>query len=246
MVGNVLLTLLVSRLLIFCWQLTGLLRAIEQDFLSNRNILKTRALQGVSLIIVLFTLVYSLELIQSTVHFKQALKIHAQPGTSRAYQLTLDNKQLIIRGDLEIGITQTARTLIKGRQEISSVVLESQGGHIYEGRGLARLFIENQLDTYVYQQCSSACTTAFIGGRNRLLGAGGKLGFHQYKLDRSQYRPGLLPFYDLGAEQQRDQALFLTRGVDPGFVKKMFEQAPNKIWFPPTDVAVISERCACS
>jgi hypothetical protein len=241
MVGNVLLSLLVTRGFVFPWQLLGLLRAIERDFFANREILKTRALQGLAVLTVMFTLIYSLELIQGTVHHRQVLKVFAQPGAPIAYKLTVKGDQLIVHGDLDIGITRAVQRFIQDRLEIRSVVLESRGGHIYEGRGLARIFIDRQYDTYVYDECSSACATAFIGGRKRFIGVQGKLGFHQYKLDHSQTRTGMLRFFDLDEEQRRDQALFRTRGIEPQFLDQMFDQPASQIWFPQLDVLLASK-----
>ncbi len=114
---------------------------------------------------------------------------------------------------------------------MTSVILKSPGGHVYEGRGLAKLFIKNQLDTFVYEECSSACATAFIGGRYRLLGPKGKLGFHQYKLDTSGYGKYMF-FYNPEAEQKHDLELFRLRGVQKEFREKMYIRTADQIWFP--------------
>ncbi|MFT5397741.1 MAG: hypothetical protein ACI8XW_000528, partial [Gammaproteobacteria bacterium] len=106
-----------------------------------------------------------------------------------------------------------------------------RGGQIYEGRGLSKLFTENEFDTYVYGECSSACTTAFVGGKRRYIGPRGKLGFHQYRVETTEYSQ-FVPFYDIRVEQQRDLALFKARGIDQDFLGEMFYQPANKIWFP--------------
>jgi len=71
--------------------------------------------------------------------------------------------------------------LIKENPQLSFVILESPGGQIYEGRGLSRLFTKHQLDTYSYKECSSACATAYIGGKQRYPGSNDEIGFHQYE-----------------------------------------------------------------
>ncbi len=228
-----LFSLFLTRLVIFPWQLIGLLRAIELDYLERKNFMKTRALQGLALSTVLFTLIYSLEVIQGTFFYIQQLESYSRSGDKVAYQLNLseNQQQLVIRGDLDIGITTATRAVIAAHPQIKSVVLQSRGGHIYEGRGLARLFTEHGVDTYVYEECSSACTTAFIGGKRRHIGTGGKLGFHQYWVETTEYSQ-FVPFYNIRAEQQRDLALFQARGVDQAFLNKMFHQPAHRIWFP--------------
>jgi len=225
-------SLFFTRAIVFPWQLIGLLRAIEQDYLDKKIFMKTRALQALALLTVLFTLIYSLEVIQGTLFYLKQVEIYSRPGDKVSYQLNLiEDQQLSIRGDLGIGITTAVRSMLAEHKQIKSVVLESRGGQIYEGRGLSKLFTESELDTYVYGECSSACTTAFIGGKRRYVGSQGKLGFHQYWVKTTEYSK-FVPFYDIHAEQERDLALFKTRGIDQNFLEKMFHQPANKIWFP--------------
>ncbi len=226
-------SLFFTRLIIFPWQLIGLLRAVEFDYLEHRNILKTRALQGFALLTVLFTLVYCLEVIQGTLYYIDQVESYSRPGDKVAYELKVseDQQHLIIRGDLDIGITTAVRSTIQAHPQIRSVVLQSRGGQIYEGRGLAKLFTEHGIDTYVYEECSSACTTAFIGGKQRYIGTQGKLGFHQYRVETTEASQ-FVQFYNIRAEQQRDLALFESRGVAPAFLNRVFDQPASRIWFP--------------
>lgn len=227
-----LISLFFTRLVVFPWQLVGLFRAIENDYLAERNIFKTRGLQGIALLLMLITLVYSLEVIQGAIFYRSQVEFYAQPKAGRSYTLEVTaNRKLKVQGDFEVGISTAAGAILSENPDIRAVVLQSRGGQIYEGRGLARLFIELGLDTYVFEECSSACATAFVGGQRRYLGPHGKLGFHRYKLDTSQMQRAVA-FYDLGAEQQRDLALFEARGIDPGFLRSMYAQPASRIWFP--------------
>jgi len=233
LISLTLVSLFFTRLIIFPWQFIGLLRAIDFDYIEHKNVLKTRALQGFALLTVLFTLVYCLEVIQGTLFYIKQVESYSRPGDKVAYQLSVseDQRRLIIRGDLDIGITTAVRSTLEAYPQIRSVVLQSRGGHIYEGRGLARLFTEHGIDTYVYEECSSACTTAFIGGKQRYIGIQGKLGFHQYWVKTTKYSQ-FVQFYNLRAEQERDLALFKARGVNQDFLNRVFDQPANRIWFP--------------
>ncbi len=240
LVTYTLVSLFITRLIIFPWQLIGFFRAVETDYIEHKNSLKTRGLQALVLLSIVFTLVYSLELIQVAFFYKKQVEHYAQPTAEKSYQLAVseDQRQLTIKGGLDVGITQATRSIIKEYPHIRSVELHSQGGQIYEGRGLAKVFLEYGLDTIVYGACSSACATAFIGGKNRHLGTEGKLGFHQYKIDISQHRRWV-PFHRTDEEQQRDLALFQSRGVKAAFLDKMFDQPAATIWFP--DHATLNE-----
>lgn len=233
LINLTLVSLFLTRLIIFPWQLIGLLRAIEFDYIEHKNALKTRALQGFGVLTVLFTLVYCLEVIQGSLYYISQVESYSRPGDKVAYQLNLseDQQRLIVRGDLDIGVTTAVRSTIAAHPQIRSVVLQSRGGQIYEGRGLAKLFTEHEIDTYVYEECSSACATAFIGGKQRYIGPRGKLGFHQYRVETTKTRQ-FVQFYDLDAEQQRDLALFKARGIDQAFLDRVFDQPASRIWFP--------------
>jgi len=213
--------------------LIGLFRAAENNFIAHGNVLKLRAVQMVGLLMILFTLVYTLELVQSVMVYKRQLSRYSDTAITPEYVLTIDApaQQLRITGGLDYGISKAVEALLEANPDVVSVVLGSPGGQIYEGRGLARLFIKEQLDTYVYGECSSACATAFIGGEKRTLGPQGKLGFHQYRTDRTRYKKAVL-FFDPVEEQQRDRAVFQMRGVKAGFLNTMFQRNADGIWFP--------------
>ncbi len=149
------------------------------------------------------------------------------------YHITLRNNgtQLVITGEFEIGITKVVSDILKRNPQISNIALNSIGGHIYEGRGLSKLFTSLSLDTYVYKECSSACTTAFSGGARRYLGATGKLGFHQYSHDFTKHKKSV-GYHNAKDEQVRDLELFKSRGIDPGFLDKIFNENSDSMWFP--------------
>lgn len=226
-----------TKLIIFPWQLIGLLRASDKDFLMHGSTHKTRSIQLLLLLATAYSLSYSIDLIQAATHNKKQQQLAAEYQTfkqqDKRYTLTLRNAatQLVINGEIEIGITKAVSNILKINPQISSVALNSIGGHIYEGRGLSTLFTRQSLDTYVYKQCSSACTSAFSGGIKRYLGMSAKLGFHQYKQDLSKHKNSV-GFHDAVAEQVRDLKLFKSRGIESQFLEKIFNEDANSMWFP--------------
>src|SRR5215470_4817968 len=77
-----------------------------------------------------------------------------------------------------------------------AVVLNSPGGSVAEGVTLGRFFYAAKIPTFVMGFggiCYSACSLAFLGGRDRITGkparfkmAGGSLGFHQFRINRTE------------------------------------------------------------
>ena len=88
---------------------------------------------------------------------------------------------------------------------------------------------EHALATYTLDECVSSCTTAFVAGTKRALGDNARLGFHQYK------NYAALPVIDIDKEHAKDMALFRRQGIAPAFLRRIFEQPPDKMWWPEAD-----------
>jgi hypothetical protein len=119
--------------------------------------------------------------------------------------------------------------LIARNPEVVGIILDSEGGQIYEGRGLARIITKHRLRTFSLDECLSSCTTAFIAGTTRTLGTNARLGFHQYKTY------SIIPSIDVDNEQAKDMAIFVKQGVSPRFLEKIFAQPPESMWWPDID-----------
>ena len=90
----------------------------------------------------------------------------------------------------------------------------------------------NELDTYSPSSCYSACTTAFISGKNRFLGLGANLAFHQYGMINKN-----LDAFDEVEKvrvewQERDLQMFQRQGVNPEFLAKIFDAVSDDYWYP--------------
>ena len=146
------------------------------------------------------------------------------------YRFTVsdDGKTLRLEGEITYGVTRKIKQLISEYPQLDTLVLSSDGGNIYEGRGLARQIREAGLNTHVESTCSSACTLVFIGGVRRSMSPGAKLGFHQYRID-ADYS---VPFADPASEQARDRALFADAGVSEGFLREMYKKSADDMWYP--------------
>jgi hypothetical protein len=108
---------------------------------------------------------------------------------------------------IEIGLPNTVALMVRGEYngneilrvksaiaEIESgkriiAVLDSPGGRVDQGEALGRFFYDAKIPTMVLagSLCASACTYAFLGGRDpttgnplRILVSGAKLGFHNF------------------------------------------------------------------
>ncbi len=146
------------------------------------------------------------------------------------YDLALapDGQSIVFKGEITFGVTRKLDELLQSAPQVQSMSLSSDGGHIYEARGMARLIRQAGLNTRALGRCASACTLVFVAGRDRELAPGARLGFHQYALMFGSP----LPHIDLQAEQEKDRALFLAQGVNADFVARMFDAPDDQMWFP--------------
>lgn len=227
------ISLFFTRLILFPWLLIGLFRATEHDYIRHGHFAKTKSIQMLMLLSVIFTFTYTVENIQAVNAYKLQQNKLAKEVDVKKYTLTIleNGTQLSIKGNIDFDISKEVKKRLKQQPNIHSVLLESQGGQIYEGRALSQLFTSRKLDTYILKECNSACATAFIGGHRRYMGKLAKIGFHQYKQDLIRY-PKAVPYHNLQDEQQRDIELFRLQGLQQSFLDKVFNQPASEIWFP--------------
>ena len=156
---------------------------------------------------------------------------YAPRAPDYALELSADGRLVRVSGFLDFGVTRDLRELLLGNPDLVAVVLDSEGGQVYEGRALAKMIRAHGLDTFSLAGCSSACATAFIGGRHRWLAPGARLGFHQYRLDGSYMHP----LVDISAEQRTDIAFFASQAIAGDFLGRVFEQPYSGIWYPSSE-----------
>ena len=238
------------------WQVVGVIRACDNHFAEHRSLATLWGAQLAAVVLFLMSAVYSLEAVQVTLKPTDTENVFEKINQEHAAQYELnisDSKcELRIEGSLELGITKALRRVLSDNNHINTVVLNSNGGNIYEGRGLAKIFSKYGLNSHVDELCTSACTLAFIGGVHRTAALSAKFGFHQYRVD-ADYD---VIVTDVGKEQARDTVLFLESGVSESFTSKMFKQEASGMWWPElTELASVgflnavnvefndSERC---
>jgi hypothetical protein len=228
--------LVVGHLVIYPWQIVGMLRSCERylrDFGSAAWVWAVYLGIVVSIVVTLISAFGALQWLLIDRDAELAADVLARERAAK-YALSHRDGDTLIRlsGSLEMGVTKKLKAILRQHPEITGMVLESDGGNIYESRGIAKLIQEYGLDTYVFASCSSACTTAFIGGTARILGENGRLGFHQYGL--SANLP--LPFLDIEKEQEKDRRFYRNQKIDEAFLERVFDASHAEIWFPSTEV----------
>jgi len=145
-----------------------------------------------------------------------------------AVRVAADGTTLYVEGSYGLGGEDLVFRALEANPGIRTVVLAGPGGRLSVGFDLYEMFHERKLATRVDDECASACTIAFLGGVERSVSPGGRLGFHRGSF------PGLSD-NDL-FETNRDLRRFLLSiaKLAPPFVDRVFATPPDEIWEPTT------------
>ncbi|WP_158255411.1 GYF domain-containing protein [Rhodopseudomonas palustris] len=136
-----------------------------------------------------------------------------------------DGRELELVGGITFGAAKDLESFADALSSLKTVRLTSNGGRISEAARIAAQIRKRGLNTYVPTYCVSACTIAFLGGQQRLVGTSAKLGFHQPDF------PGISAEdrRELIAEEERR---LTSLGVSPAFARKVNSTPPSDMWFP--------------
>jgi hypothetical protein len=140
-------------------------------------------------------------------------------------RLMRSGTEIEIVGGFKYGLTNDFRRLLKASPQIAVVHLDSMGGRIGEAMQVHDVIQERGLVTYVANECLSACTLAFAGGRERWLGSVGKLGFHGPAF------PGMTR-EELNSAALSQQQLLVRDGFNPYFVARALSTPATELWTP--------------
>ena len=220
--------LIFGHLVIYPWQVIGLVRACNQHLKqSSDSAIVTGAQLSIaaSVIVGLVTVTNTIQSILGATSETTPAMVEA-PNPAYKIEFLAEHSLIRLDGEFANGLTRNLKQLIIERPGIRGIILNSDGGRIFEARGVAKVIGERRLATYVYDICQSACTTAFIAGSPRRLGEQGRLGFHRYRL-KSVY-----PFIDVAEEQEKDRAFYRAQGIAPDLLARIFETPHDTMWYP--------------
>ena len=218
--------------IIYPWQIVGVLRAIkgqEGGINSDVWVWVTYLAITTSLAFTLLSLLVSYQSL-TTDKFIVEDPLALEKARASQYSLSIspNGKRILFNGIVELGLRQNLSNLLDQNPSVTGIVLNSDGGQVYEGRGIAQMIKSRGLNTYVFGSCKSACATLFIGGLKRQLGKAGKIGFHQYGIDLRFP----VPLYDLEGEQEKESAFYRLQGISDDFLRRAFKLTHQEIWFP--------------
>ncbi|MHC2335251.1 GYF domain-containing protein [Bradyrhizobium sp. USDA 4454] len=130
-----------------------------------------------------------------------------------------DGSEAEITGGIKYGLAEDFRKILDSSKGVRLVHLDSIGGRIGEGEKLFTLIKSRGLDTYVDSKCLSACTFAFVAGRQRILRNGAVLGFHRGSFAGEE---------DLSS----GRSIYETVGISAPFIDRALATKNADMWRP--------------
>ncbi|HTF77647.1 MAG TPA: hypothetical protein VK620_25590, partial [Bradyrhizobium sp.] len=147
------------------------------------------------------------------------------------FHILANGETLEFSGGITFGVTQELERFLNAMAGVRSVRLNSTGGRILEAQKMSDMIRSRDLATVVAVDCLSACTIVFLGGKERLMLPGARLGFHQPAFrgmtagDRSAA---------IATEQLRLQGF----GLSSAFAARATSASPSGMWYPDKDELV--------
>lgn len=138
--------------------------------------------------------------------------------------LLRDGTEVELRGGLGHGISDDFQKILNAAPNIQLVHVNLElGGLVDEGNKLFTMIQNRKLATYTSSQCVSACSIAFLGGSERYIKKGARLGFHAYKI------PGVS---ESDTDYKAEKTLLVSSGVSPEFAERVFATKHDTMWYP--------------
>jgi len=136
-----------------------------------------------------------------------------------------DGTVLTVEGFIGSGLSKRFDQVLAKNPGVRVVQLNSIGGWVKEGHGLGKSIRANALITVVDRGCFSACTLAFLGGKERWITDRGRLGFH------APHRDGLTSgqLADLIAQER---TALRGLGVPEEFASRAMATSHESMWYP--------------
>lgn len=143
------------------------------------------------------------------------------------HQIRLVNAgfEIEFSGGMGQGSADELSRMLDANPAVRVIHLNSHGGLVSEGRQMMDIIQRHLLITTTDNFCLSACTLAFLGGRERYLAPGAHLGFHSEYSDK-------ISEAQVEDSQKQDEVTMISLGIPGDFVDKAFATPKDRIWIP--------------
>jgi hypothetical protein len=162
----------------------------------------------------------------------EGVKLYLGVDNIQPLQIRLlhDGTELELSGGMPFGTTNAVKEFLDAAPTVQIIHMNSRGGRMNEAYQLYKTIKERNLSTYTSADCVSACSLAFLAGRERYLGESGRLGFHSTS---SSIFSGEIAKEFNGNDGVRQ--ILQTHGVPNSFIDRALSTSPKNMWYPSKD-----------
>lgn len=215
------------------WQMVGIWRSAQRR-IDDRAALGKRAIwAGLAKVMIFFGALQTVGVIIKTAipQIAEASRIAFMDDPdipSYSIRVMSNGAEAEISGGIKFGLSDDFEKILNASRTVKVVHLDSIGGRLGEGQKLNALIKRRGLDTYVDVKCLSACTLAFVAGRQRILKQGARLGFHRGAFAGEDQLDGSM-----------ERSIYAASGVNIAFIDKALATKNADMW-RPSDADLVS------
>ncbi len=133
--------------------------------------------------------------------------------------------QMEYSGRIAFGASGALRSALNDNRTVKVLHLVSNGGSVYWARQMQYLVHDRGLTTVIDSHCLSACALVFLGGVERYMTPGAKLGFHRESAEGESQA-------EINMVEESDAQFMRAMGISDAFVEKAFSTPSSDIWIP--------------
>jgi hypothetical protein len=225
LVLSIFVTFTTARYALCIWQMVGIWRSATNHAKRTRRRFWAVAAKSISSVVVI--LILYTEATFTLPAFRSLIDMYKGDAALGPHVIRVlpGGTEVEFFGSITWGSAAELGKVLDDNPNIRVVHLTSQGGRTGEAESIRELIRRRNLDSYTSATCMSACTIAFLGGRERWIGPGARLGFHQGEI------PGANKIFRQVANEGF-AASYRRSGINEVFINQILEVPPDRLWFP--------------
>lgn len=153
----------------------------------------------------------------------------SQLGPRTVLELRADGRSIMLSGGINDGSAEQLDSALQMAPSVTTVVLSSNGGWIREGQMLGDVIRKRGVNTYVEGYCESACTIAFLAGKDRAAAPAARIGFHASRT------VGSVGTNNSEEETAQVRTIYRAAGLPDSFIRQAIDTPHDKMWYPSHD-----------
>ncbi len=209
-------------LLVPAWQIIGLFRAGDAHVARRSKFMAGRVAQSATTVL---ALLLAMRFLMFAAEAWSGARMAFPLGAPAQIVATHGGRVLEVNAAFSFGLAAEIEAALNRQPLVRRLRLTSGGGSLREAIRVRALIQARHLDTEAVSLCASACVSAYIAGRQRLLHRRARLGFHLPRNTGFGVRGPIAPFYVAELRYIREL------GVPDWFIERWIVSGRD-FWYP--------------